>query len=119
MRDESLYVRKCCGPFVVGYLGYTYPDTTIPWLRAQARLANLNVRANVAKAFSQALGGNYPEEALKILASLAEDDRPRVQAAVAASIRNIVRRRRISKRALRSRYPKLVSLAYPRDEPSV
>ncbi len=57
MMDDDEYVRRCCGPYVVGYLGYTYPSLTLPWLHEQANSADLNVRANVAKAFSQALGG--------------------------------------------------------------
>ena len=65
MTDESLYVRKCCGPFVVGYLGYTYPTITLPWLKRQASNSDLNVRTTVAKAFSQALGGRHPLEGLR------------------------------------------------------
>jgi HEAT repeat protein len=92
MADDSLYVRKCCGPFVVGYLGYTYPSLSIPWLLTQSKRQNLNVRTNVAKAFSQALGGHFPKEALDILEPLAEDPSPRVRSAVAASLRNVLRR---------------------------
>jgi 3-methyladenine DNA glycosylase AlkC len=92
MMDDDIYVRKCCGPFVVGYLGYTYPNITIPWLVRQARRKDLNVRANVAKAFSQALGGQRPLDAMKVLKLLADDERPRVRSAVAAALRNVVRR---------------------------
>ncbi len=92
MADDSLYVRKCCGPFVVGYLGYTYPLITIPWLAKKARSTNFNVRANVAKAFTQALGGQYPEDAIGILEGLCKDQVPRVRSAVAAALRNVGRR---------------------------
>jgi len=91
MHDDDAYVRKCCGPFVVGYLGYTYPHLTLPWLRKMATSRDLNVRANVAKAFSQALGRRYPDDAMNILNVLADDDRHRVAAAVGASVRNIAR----------------------------
>jgi len=91
MHDDHAYVRKCCGPFVVGYLGYTYPGLTLPWLKKQAESDDLNVRANVAKSFSQALGRRYPKEALSILDQLSTDDRYRVRAAVGGSMRNIAR----------------------------
>jgi 3-methyladenine DNA glycosylase AlkC len=89
MQDESLYVRKCCGPFVVGYLGYTYPRMALPWLRRQARSRHPNVRTNVAKAFSQALGRQQPEAALEILIPLLGDPKSRVRQAVMQSLRNV------------------------------
>lgn len=91
MADDDLYVRKCCGPFVVGYLGYTYPRVTLPWLESMAHSENLNVRANVAKAFSQALGRQQPDAGLSILSLLSDDTRHRVRSAVKSSLRNIVR----------------------------
>jgi hypothetical protein len=48
MTDDDIYVRKCCGPYVVAYLAYTYPRIVIPWLKDQTRSTDLNVRANVA-----------------------------------------------------------------------
>jgi 3-methyladenine DNA glycosylase AlkC len=92
MTDDSVYVRKCCGPFVVGYLGYTYPRITLPWLALRSRSADPNVRTNVAKAFTQALGGSHPADALKILRRLSHDRTPRVRSAVRSALRNIARR---------------------------
>jgi 3-methyladenine DNA glycosylase AlkC len=89
MTDDALYVRKCCGPFVVGYLGYTYPSITLPWLAQQALDQDLNRRTNVAKAFSQALGRTHPEAAAAILQTIENDDRGRVRSAVLASVRNV------------------------------
>jgi hypothetical protein len=63
MHDDDIYVRKCCGPYVVAYLAYTYPKMVIPWLKHQAHSTNLNVRTNVAKAFSQSLGARRPSRA--------------------------------------------------------
>lgn len=91
MRDDSLYVRKCCGPFVVGYLGYTYPTSALPWLRGLASHNDFNVRANVAKAFSQALGRRFPSESLEILSLIGFEDSRRVRTAVESAVRNIVR----------------------------
>lgn len=91
MADGSLYVRKCCGPFVVGYLGYTYPEIVLPWLKEQSMDENMDRRANVAKSFSQALGRLHPEPAVRILERLSTDPRYRVRAAVAAAVRNVAK----------------------------
>ncbi len=91
MADDDLYVRRCCGPFVVGYLGYTYPRVTLPWLEAMAASDDLNVRANVAKAFSQSLGRQQPDAGLSMLSLLSDDRRHRVRSAVKSSLRNILR----------------------------
>jgi 3-methyladenine DNA glycosylase AlkC len=104
MADDSLYVRKCCGPFVVGYLGYTYPRQVLPWLWEQAASDDLNVRANVAKAFSQALGSHHPDEAVQILSLLAPDERHRVRSAVLGSLRNLLRRRAVPAADLEQRF---------------
>jgi 3-methyladenine DNA glycosylase AlkC len=108
MTDDSLYVRKCCGPFVVGYLGYTYPEMTLPWLSNQATRRDLNVRTNVAKAFSQALGGRHPREALEILNSLSDDERPRVRAASKSAVKNVLRRSFDARDLITSRFPGLL-----------
>lgn len=92
MKDDDIYVRKCCGPYVVAYLAYTYPRIVIPWLKDQAHSANQNVRTNVAKAFSQSLGGRRPKDGVTILKVLAKDHSRRVQQAVLSSARNISKR---------------------------
>jgi 3-methyladenine DNA glycosylase AlkC len=110
MSDDSVYVRKCCGPFVVGYLGYTYPTVVLPWLAQQAKKSDLNIRTNVAKAFSQALGGKHPAAALRILNFLSSDTRPRLRAAVGSALRNVLRRSSESRMVLKSSFPRLQSL---------
>jgi hypothetical protein len=60
MADDDLYVRKCCGPFVVGYLGYTYPDQVLPWLLKQAQSRDLNVRTNVGQRFQPSARRSAP-----------------------------------------------------------
>ena len=92
MKDDDIYVRKCCGPYVVAYLAYTYPRIVIPWLKDQARCANLNVRTNVAKAFSQSLGARRPHDGIEILKLLATDRRHRVRQAVRSSAKNVFKR---------------------------
>ena len=96
MKDDDIYVRKCCGPYVVAYLAFTYPRIVIPWLKRQARSADLNVRANVAKAFSQSLGNRRPEDGVAILKILAKDQRRRVRQAVLSSARNISKKNRLA-----------------------
>ncbi|RVE87080.1 hypothetical protein [Sinorhizobium meliloti] len=109
MRDDDIYVRKCCGPFVVGYLGYTYPSIVIPWLAEKTSESDFNVRANVAKAFSQALGRRFPREAARVLSSLIPDERPRVRAAVKAATRNVASTEE-GILALRAQAPKLLAM---------
>jgi hypothetical protein len=92
MRDDDIYVRKCCGPYVVAYLAYTYLGIVMPWLKHQARSTDLNVRTNVAKAFSQSLGTRRPQDGLAILKVLATDRRRRVRQAVLSATRNILKR---------------------------
>jgi hypothetical protein len=74
---------------VVGYLGYTYPAIVLPWIEEQARLHDLNRRANAAKAFSQALGRRHAGVARRVLEFLSDDDRPTSQAAVRSALRNV------------------------------
>ncbi len=95
MKDDDIYVRKCCGPYVVAYLAYTYPRIVMPWLKHQARSADLNVRTNVAKAFSQSLGTRRPQDGVAILKMLATDRSRRVRQAVLASARNISKKSEI------------------------
>jgi hypothetical protein len=71
INDDDIYVRKCCGPYVVAYLAFTYPRIVIPWLKEQAHSSDLNVRTNVAKAFSQSLGARRPQDGVAILKMLA------------------------------------------------
>lgn len=91
MGDRSVYVRKCCGPFVVGILGWTYPETVLPWLKQMADSADEQVRWNVASAFTQTLGRRFPDEAIGILRKLAADERKLVRGAVRAALRNVVK----------------------------
>ncbi len=112
MADDDLYVRKCCGPFVVGYMGYTYPSITLPWLRTMGKSQDLNVRANVAKAFSQALGKHHGEAGLETLDQFASDTRHRVRSAVGSSLRHIVKHLGVEASAHLKRYPELAAMVH-------
>jgi hypothetical protein len=110
MKDDDIYVRKCCGPYVVAYLAYTYPRVVIPWLKDQACSTNLNVRTNVAKAFSQSLGARRPQDGLMILKVLATDHRRRVRQAVLSSVRNIFKRSELGNSRDARRLSRLLSI---------
>jgi 3-methyladenine DNA glycosylase AlkC len=109
MSDDDIYVRKCCGPYVVAYLAFTYPRIVIPWLKDQAHSTDLNVRANVAKAFSQSLGGRRPQDGVVILNMLAADPRRRVRQAVQSSARNISKRGELGNSIVARRLSRLLS----------
>jgi hypothetical protein len=109
MKDDDIYVRKCCGPYVVAYLAYTYPRIVMPWLKHQARSADLNVRANVAKAFSQSLGARRPEDGVAILKMLATDQRRRVRQAVHSSARNISKKSEIGRSLVAQKLSRLLA----------
>ena len=109
MKDDDIYVRKCCGPYVVAYLAYTYPLIVMPWLKIQARSTDLNVRANVAKAFSQSLGTRRPEDGVAILKLLAKDPRRRVRQAALSSARNISKRSRLGGSLVSRKLSRLLS----------
>jgi 3-methyladenine DNA glycosylase AlkC len=109
MNDDDIYVRKCCGPYVVAYLAYTYPRIVIPWLKEQARSTDLNVRTNVAKAFSQSLGARRPQGGIAILNVLATDHRRRVRQAVLSAARNIFKRSEVGNSLPARRLSRLLS----------
>ncbi len=94
LNDNSLYVRKCTGPFVLGYLGYTYPETTLPQIK---QWVNFYINGpkyicwNLASAFSQALGRKQPDFALEILPYLSEHNDKLVQRAVIRSLINVAK----------------------------
>jgi hypothetical protein len=114
MRDDDIYVRKCCGPYVVAYLAYTYPRLVMPWLKLQARSNDLNIRANVAKAFSQSLGARRPQDGVTILKILAADQRRRVRQAVLSSARNILKKGGLSNSSSGRSLSRLLSASSPR-----
>ncbi len=90
--DANPYVRRNLGPFVLGYLGYTYPDVVLPQLRRWvARFCNGPSYPcwNLASAFSQALGRRHPIVALELLPQLANHPSALVRRAVARSLVNV------------------------------
>ena len=94
LRDHDEYVRRNLGPFAIGdQLVRSYPDATFARLERWSRDPDENVRWNVASTFTSASGAKVAERAFGILAFLAADTRPFVTRAVAAAVRNILKRR--------------------------
>jgi len=94
LNDPSEYVRKCTGPFVLGYLGYTYPTIVLPRLRfwfEQYESGPKHTCWNLASAFSQALGRREPVTAVALLPKLADHHEAVVRRAVARSLVNVAR----------------------------
>jgi len=73
--DPSAYVRRNTGPFVIGYLGYTYPDTVLPilceWAKKYENITQPYICWNIVSAFSQALGRKHVQVALQVVRTFA------------------------------------------------
>jgi 3-methyladenine DNA glycosylase AlkC len=94
LADADEYVRRNLGPFAIGdQLLRSYPEETFARLERWAREPDENVRWNVASVFTSASGARVAERGFGILAFLAADTRPAVARAVAAAVRNILKRR--------------------------
>lgn len=91
--DPSVYVRRNTGPFVIGYLGYTYPDTVLPilseWAKQYKNSSKFCACWNIVSAFSQALGRRRPQEALQVMRTFASHPHYIVQRSVTKSLVNI------------------------------
>lgn len=79
-------------------------------MKNQARSSDLNVRANVAKAFSQSLGTRRPQDGVTILKMLAADRRLRVRQAVPAAARNITKKSELGKALVARRLWRLLDV---------
>ncbi|MDX2085356.1 MAG: HEAT repeat domain-containing protein [Candidatus Melainabacteria bacterium] len=106
MSDENDYIKKNCGPFVVNELGSLQPEIVLNWLKIQAQIPNVHVRANVAKAFTQAFGKRYPQEAMSVLELLRDDPERRVQSAIISALKNLNKNGAVSSENIRQRFPK-------------
>lgn len=72
--DNSKYVRKNLGPFILGsYFGNKFPRETIVQLKKWSKISDENVRWNIIMAFNNSFGNKYPVEALEVLKYFAGD----------------------------------------------
>lgn len=92
LSDSEPYIRKNLGPFAIGTaLLRHHPDLTFAALETwRDRYDDVYVRWNLAKAVSSSGGRRHRERSLEFLETLADDQRPIVQRAVASSRRSLV-----------------------------
>ncbi len=88
MFDNSRYVKKNLGPFILGsYFGNKFPKETIRQLKIWSRIRDGNVRWNIIMSFNNSFGKKYPEEALKILKLFTGDVDLTVKRAMISTLR--------------------------------
>lgn len=93
MSDDSKYVKKNLGPFILGsHFGNNFPEATLEMLKAHSKSENPNVLWNVVMCFNNSFGNRYPEEALKILSTIAQSEIPAVKRAVVSTLRHLHKR---------------------------
>jgi len=92
MYDNTTYVRKNCGPFVLSHVGYKDPDITFKRLIKWMKIKDKNVRWNVAMCLGIWFGQSNPEKSLKLLKVLAIDQEKFVWRAVASSLVKLIRK---------------------------
>ncbi len=93
MYESSLYVKKNLGPFILGsYYGNNMPDIVLAFLYRMIKVKDQHVRWNVAMAFNNSFGNHHPNEAIKYLRILANDDTPLVQRAVKSTLNHLRKR---------------------------
>lgn len=93
MYDSSQYVKKNLGPFILGsYFGNNMPDIVLAFLYKMIKIKNPHVRWNVAMAFNNSFGNHHPNEAIKYLRILANDETLMVQRAVKSTLNHLHKR---------------------------
>lgn len=91
--DDSKYVRKNLGPFILGsYFGNKFPKETMRQLKKWSKIRDENVRWNVIMAFNNSFGNKYPEEALGILKYFIGDVDLTVKRALQSTLNHLSKR---------------------------
>lgn len=91
LSDSEPYIRKNLGPFAIGTaLLRHHPDITFDTLEEwRNRYDDIWVRWNLAKAVSSSGGRRHVQRSISFLETLANDERPEVQRAIASSMRSL------------------------------
>ncbi|WP_221563674.1 DNA alkylation repair protein [Alkalihalobacillus sp. TS-13] len=90
MKDESEYVKKNLGAFVIGDgLLKRYPAHVLPWLESLVGSDDETVRWNIAMVFSATAVRSFYKEGEKLLVELETDERKKIQRAVKKARRNL------------------------------
>lgn len=68
MFDESKYVKKNLGPFILGsHFGNKFPAETIRQLKKWSKIRDENVSWNIIMSFNNSFGNKFPKEALEVI----------------------------------------------------
>ncbi|HRE09518.1 MAG TPA: HEAT repeat domain-containing protein [Ignavibacteria bacterium] len=93
MYDSSRYVKVNLGPFILGsYYGNNMPEVVLAFLYRMIKVKDPHVRWNVAMAFNNSFGYNFPNEAVKFLRMLSNDKDPVVERAVKSTLNHLRKR---------------------------
>jgi 3-methyladenine DNA glycosylase AlkD len=93
MSDNSVYVKKNLGPFILGsHFGNNFPEATLEFLHEQSKSGDPNVLWNVAMSFNNSFGNSYPKEALEILSLISQSNQPSVRRAIVSTLRHLNKR---------------------------
>lgn len=86
--DDSKYVRKNLGPFILGsYFANKFPVETVKQINKWSKIRDENVRWNIAMSFNNSFGSRNPELALDVLKNLTGDQNIIVRRAVISTLR--------------------------------
>ncbi len=93
MYDSSQYVKKNLGPYILGsYYGNNMPGIVLAFLYKMIKIKDPHVRWNIAMAFNNSFSYRHPNEAIKYLRILANDENQVVQRAVRSTLNHLRKR---------------------------
>lgn len=93
MFDESRYVKKNLGPFILGsYFGNQFPDETIRQLEKWSKIRDENVRWNIIMAFNNSFGNKHPKIAIRFMKKFVGDVDLSVKRAIMSTLRFLKKR---------------------------
>ena len=103
--DNSKYVKKNLGPFILGSLfGNKFPRETIRQLKKWSKIRDGNVRWNIIMSFNNSFGNRYPEEALGVLKYLIGDVDLTVKRAMLSTLRFLSKKHKKSVLEFQKKY---------------
>ncbi|HMQ67577.1 MAG TPA: DNA alkylation repair protein [Ignavibacteria bacterium] len=93
MHDDSRYVKKNLGPFILGsYFGNAFPEDVLNQLKKWSKIKDEHVRWNIIMSFNNSFGNKYPDEALEVIRMFLDDENKTVRRAVKSSLNHLSKR---------------------------
>ena len=93
MSDNSQYVKKNLGPFILGsHFGNNFPEETLEFLKSLVNEKCSNTLWNIAMSFNNSFGNRFPEDSLQILSKMMCSENPVVRRAVISTLRHLHKR---------------------------